>query len=342
MSFEIELLPSGRRLTCDADETLLQAALRQNVVLPYGCKNGACGSCKARLLAGQVDPGVFQPKALPEAERVLGKLLLCCAKPQSDLRIEARELTGVGDIPVRKMPCRVNRIDRPTDDVAVLTIQLPANEVLQYKAGQYIEFLLKDGQRRSYSMARSPSTQGMLELHIRHMPGGLFTDHVFQSMKEREILRLEGPMGSFFLREESDKPMVFLASGTGFAPIKAMVEYSLEKSMRRPIHLYWGGRQQRDLYQAELAAAWAADNEHIRFIPVLSDAVQSDDAWNGRRGFVHKAVMEDFPDLSGHQVYACGAPVMVDSARRDFLTDCNLPEDAFFADSFTCVADLQG
>lgn len=341
MSFEVELLPSGRRLQCDADETILQAALRQNTVLPYGCKNGACGSCKARLVTGDLDPGVYQPKALSEQDRVLGKVLLCCAKPLGPVTIEARELTGVGDIPIRKMPCRVNRIDRPTADVAILTVQLPANEVLQFKAGQYIEFVLRDGQRRSYSMASSPSIAGGLELHIRHMPGGLFTDHVFLNMKEREILRLEGPMGSFFLREESDKPMIFLASGTGFAPIKAMLEYSLEKSMRRPIHLYWGGRREADLYQLDLARSWAESNEHIKFVPVLSDIGPDDADWAGRRGFVHRAVMEDFPDLSGHQVYACGVPVMVDSARRDFIECCGLPEDEFFADAFTSAADAQ-
>ncbi len=341
MTFQIELLPSGKRFECEPDETVLQAALRQNVVLPYGCRNGACGSCKATLVSGEVDPGVFQPRALPEADRVLGKVLLCCAQPQSDLGIQARELSGAGDMPIRKMPCRVNVIEKPVSDVAILRIQLPANEVLQYRAGQYIEFLLRDGQRRSYSMANAPAPEAGIELHIRHMPGGVFTDHVFGQMKEREILRLEGPLGSFFLREESNLPIIMLASGTGFAPIKGMIEYSLEKSMRRPIHLYWGGRREKDLYMADLARQWAADNDHIHFIPVLSD-VEPGEAWAGRTGFVHQAVMQDFADLSGFQVYACGAPVMVDAARRDFTQMCGLPEDAFFADSFTSAADLQG
>lgn len=338
MTFEIELLPSGRRFSCEPDETVLQAALRQNVVLPYGCRNGACGSCKAQLLEGHVDPGVFQPRALPEADRVQGKVLLCCAQAQSDLKVQARELVGAADMPMRKMPCRVNTIDRPVPDVAVLHIQLPANEVLQYRAGQYIEFLLKDGQRRSYSMANAPAPDAGLELHIRHMPGGVFTDHVFGTLKVREILRLEGPLGTFFLREESDAPIIMLASGTGFAPIKAMIEYSLEKSLRRPIHLYWGGRREADLYMADLARQWEQTNEHIRFIPVLSDLAEGE-TWTGRTGFVHQAVMQDFPDLSRHQVYACGVPVMVDAARRDFTERCKLPEDAFFADAFTSAAD---
>ncbi len=339
MSFEVELAPSGRKFGCDAGETLLSAALRQGLVLPYGCKNGACGSCKGKLLAGEVDYGVYQSKALPEQDRVLGFALLCCATPKTALRLEVREITGLGDVPVRKMPCRVNVIEKRASDVAVLKLQLPANEVLQFKAGQYIEFLLKDGQRRSYSMANSPHDQSGIELHLRHMPGGVFTDHVFTTMKEREILRMEGPMGTFFLREDSNKPMVFLASGTGFAPIKSMIEYGLHKGMNRPLTLYWGGRTKQDLYLLDLAQRWADEYSHIKFVPVLSEALPSDD-WTGRTGFVHRAVMQDFPDLSGHQVYACGAPVVVSSAHTDFVALCGLPEDEFFADSFTSAADV--
>jgi CDP-4-dehydro-6-deoxyglucose reductase len=158
-------------------------------------------------------------------------------------------------------------------------------------------------------------------------------------MKERDILRFEGPMGTFFLREDSDKPIVLLASGTGFAPIKAIVEHWAHLKSTRPITLYWGGRRPSDLYMHELCENWAADLPNFRYIPVISDGLP-EDAWTGRTGFVHQAVMADFADLSGHQVYACGAPVMVDAAQRDFVAHCKLPEDAFFADSFTSEADL--
>jgi len=202
-----------------------------------------------------------------------------------------------------------------------------------------VEFMLKDGKRRSYSMANPPHADGLLTLHIRHMPGGLFTDHVFGAMKERDILRFEGPMGTFFLREESDKPIVMLASGTGFAPIKALVEHWAHLKSTRPIMLYWGGRRPKDLYMHTLCEEWAATLPNFRYVPVISNALP-EDVWRGRTGFVHKAVMHDLPDLSGYQVYACGAPLMVEAAQRDFVADCKLPEEEFFADSFTSEADL--
>jgi CDP-4-dehydro-6-deoxyglucose reductase len=265
--------------------------------------------------------------------------LFCCATPHSDVTIEAREVLGLGDYPVKKLPTRVARIERVADDVIVLHLQLPATEPFRYRAGQYIEFLLKDGKRRSYSMASAPQKEPQVSLHIRHMFGGLFTDHVFNKMKEREILRFEGPLGSFFLREDSDKPMVLLASGTGFAPIKAIVEDAIAKGLGRPMSLYWGGRRPQDLYMDELCRQWAATVPGFSYVPVVSDATPAD-GWNGRTGFVHQVVMQDLHDLSGFQVYACGAPVMVEAARRDFTALCKLPADEFYADAFTSEADL--
>jgi CDP-4-dehydro-6-deoxyglucose reductase len=255
--------------------------------------------------------------------------------------VEARSVPGAGEFPILKLPSRVMAIDKPTADVAVLKLQLPANQNLQYRAGQYVEFILRDGARRSYSMANAPHQLGTppaIELHIRHMPGGQFTDHVFGAMKEKDILRMEGPFGSFFLRETSDKPIVLLASGTGFAPIKALIEHMEFKGITRPAVLYWGCRSKADLYLHDWAEAAAARLPHLRYVPVLSEP-KAEDGWSGRTGFVHQAVMADLPDLSGHQVYACGAPIMVESAERDFTARCGLPADEFFADSFTSAAD---
>jgi len=218
-------------------------------------------------------------------------------------------------------------------------LKLPANERLQFLAGQYIDFLLKGGERRSFSMANPPHADELIELHIRHVAGGNFTDHVFGKMKERDILRLEGPLGSFFLREDSAKPIVFVASGTGFAPIKSIIESAFHRQITRPMVLYWGARRPKDLYLNQLPERWAQQHAHFRYVPVISEA-RSEDGWSGRSGFVHRAVMEDLPDLSAHQVYACGVPIMVDSARKDFITKCRLPEDEFYADSFTTAADL--
>ena len=246
------------------------------------------------------------------------------------------------DIQIRKMPSRVMGMDKISDDVMVVKLQLPAADPFRFYAGQYLEFILKDGRRRSYSMATPPNPENLVELHLRHMPGGVFTDHVCgvgpTQMKIREILRVEGPFGSFFLREESDKPIVFLASGTGFAPIKAIVEYMISQGIKRKAVLYWGGRRPADLYLSDLARQWVQTLPDFSYIPVVSDALP-EDAWTGRTGFVHKAVQEDIPDLSGYQVYACGAPVMVESARKDFTSQNGLPEEEFFADAFTTEAD---
>ena len=344
MSFKITLEPSGLAFEVPRDEAILPAAIRQGIGLPYGCRDGACGSCKSRLVEGRVIHGAHQLKALSPAEEAEGFILTCCATPQTDCVVLARSVPGAGEHPVLKLPSRVMSIERPAPDVAVLKLQLPANQNLQYRAGQYVEFILRDGARRSYSMANAPHALGSppaIELHVRHMPGGKFTDHVFSALKERDILRMEGPFGSFFLREESTKPIVLLASGTGFAPIKAIVQHMQSRGITRPAVLYWGARRRADLYQHEWCLQAAAEMPHLRYVPVLSEAT-AEDAWDGRTGFVHQAVMADGPDLSGHQVYACGAPVMVDAARRDFVQRCGLPVEEFYADSFTSEADKAG
>ena len=335
----VTLKPSGQQFQVEDGETVLAAALRQGLVLPYGCKNGACGSCKGRILEGGVDYGVYQKRILSDEEKAQGKALFCQAKPLGDLVVEARAVGAAKGIQVKTLPCRVQVMERAADDVIVLRVKLPANEKLKFLAGQFIEFLLKDGTRRSFSMANPPHEADLIELHVRRVAGGKFTEHVFDKMKERDILRFEGPLGVFFLREESPKPIVLVASGTGFAPIKSLVEDALQRGIARPMTLYWGGRRPKDLYMNALAEKWAGEHASFKYVPVISDAL-AEDAWQGRSGLVHRAVMQDFPDLSGHQVYACGVPIMVDSARHDFTTVCRLPEDEFYADSFTTQADL--
>ncbi len=341
MSFQITVQPSGRSFTADTTETLLAAGIRQGIGLAYGCKDGACGSCKCKKIEGTVVHGVHQSKALSEEEEAQGLILTCCATAQSDLILESRQVTEAGAFPIKKMPVRVVSLVKKSDDVMVIQLQLPATDVMQFHAGQYIEFLLRDGSRRSYSMGNAPHTleagAPKVELHIRHMPGGKFTDPVFTTMKEKDILRVEGPYGSFFLREDSNKPMVLLASGTGFAPIKALIEHMQHKGITRPATLYWGGRRPSDLYMKEWVAGQLAQMPNLRYVPVVSNATL-EDAWTGRTGFVHQAVLQDHPDLSGFQVYACGAPIVVDSAQRDYGA-AGLPAEEFFADSFTSEAD---
>jgi CDP-4-dehydro-6-deoxyglucose reductase len=332
MTFKTVIQPSGHEFTIEGSETILDAAIKNGYVLPYSCRDGVCGTCKGKILQGTVDYGKPQEEALTEAEKSIGMALFCCAKPLSDLVIECRELDAVNDIPVKTLPCRIQKMEKPAPDVMVLLLKLPTNERLQFFAGQYIDILLKDHKPRSFSLANAPHNDDFLELHIRNIAGGAFTQQVFNEMKERDLLRFKGPLGTFFLREDTDKPIIFVASGTGFAPVKAIIEHALHVGIKRPMHFYWGGRKLADLYMMEKANKW--ESKGIQFTPVLSEALPEDN-WQGRTGFVHLAVMEDYSDLSGHEMYACGAPVVVEAAHTDFTAQRNLPNESFFSDAFT-------
>lgn len=338
MSYRITVQPSGHEFTVLPDETILEAALREGVGLAYGCRNGMCGSCKGTVVAGELDYGIYKESALTPEEKAAGKALFCRARPLSDMTLQAKEVGGAKDVVIKTLPCRIESLDKRADDVMIVKIKLPAAERLQFLAGQYIEFLLKDGITRSYSLANAPHDDALLELHIRHMPGGVFTEQVFSTLKARDILRLKGPLGSFFIREDSDLPMIFVAAGTGFAPIKGMLEHVFATRMDREMVLYWGVRARKDLYLGDLPTQWQREYPNFSFIPVLSHPAP-EDAWQGRTGFVHEAVLADFTDLSGYQVYACGAPVMVDSAHGAFTAHRGLAESHFFADSFVTAAD---
>lgn len=342
MSHRVTVLPSGREFVTNPGQTVLEAALAAGVMLPYSCKSGACSTCKAKVVSGAINQGPHQEGSLTRDEAARGYGLMCCATAESDLTIQARLVEGIDGIAIRKIPVRVQNLQRVIDDVMVITLQLPAKQQVEFRAGQFLEFVLKSGERRSYSMASAPHIAGTVEIHVRHMPGGLFTDQVFgitePALKVRDILRCELPLGSFFLREDSTKPILLVASGTGFAPVKSMVEHMLHAGIQRPVSLYWGGRRPRDLYMDDLAREWANAIANFRYIPVVSDALP-DDNWQGRTGFVHRAVMDDIASLADYQVYACGAPAMVNAARDDFIAQRHLPEDEFYADAFTSQAD---
>ena len=333
MPFQIIIQPSGHSYAAGEGATILQSALDAGFTLPYGCRDGACGSCKGKVLSGKIDYGRAQDAVLSAQDKAAGLALFCCARPLTDLVIECRELASAGDIPVRTLPTRVQKMARLAPDVMALSLKLPVNERLLFLAGQYIEILLKDGKRRTFSLANPPHDDELLQLHIRLVPGGQFTEHVFSTMKERDILRFSGPHGSFFLREDSAKPILLLAGGTGFAPIKAIIEHALHNRMERPMTLYWGARDRSGLYLPDLPRQWAAAHPRFRYVPVIEQGCGEGE----RSGLVHLALLQDFPDLSGYQVYACGAPPMIEAARRDFLAR-GLPSDEFFADAFTFAA----
>jgi CDP-4-dehydro-6-deoxyglucose reductase len=333
MPNQVTLKPSDHAFTVKAGETILDAALREGFVISYGCRNGACGTCKGKVLSGTVDYGNHQASALSDSEKRQGFALFCQARPLGDVVIECREVGATRDIQIRTLPARVQKMQKLAPDIMLVELKLPASERLQFLAGQYIDILLKDGSRRSFSMANAPHDDAVLQLHMRNY-GGPFSTHVFSAMKERDILRFEGPLGTFYLRETSEKPAILLASGTGFAPVKALLEHAFHMHVARPLILYWGARTRADLYMHDLVERWTREHNNFKYVPVLSEPRDSDN-WSGRTGLVHQAVMKDIADMSGCQVYACGVPVMVESARRDFIARCGLPETEFFSDAFT-------
>ena len=332
MSFKIRIESSGHEFTAEEKETVLAAALRQGVTLAYSCRNGDCGTCKGKVITGRIDYGTYDDKALSQAEQGSGAALFCQAVPLSDLVIEAKEISAAKDIPIRIMPCRVMKLEKLAHDVMRLWLKLAEGQRLQFLAGQYIDILLSGNKRRSFSLATAPHADEMLQLHIRHVPGGLFSEQVFTTMKERDLLRFQGPLGTFFLREDSDRPIILVAGGTGFAPIKGMLEHAFAQGIQRPLHLYWGARARRDLYLHDLPQAWAKEYRHFKFTPVLSEPAP-EDRWNGGTGWVHQAVVADHPDLSRHEVYASGPPPMI-AAFKQAVTAHGLPADRLYYDSF--------
>lgn len=332
MATKMTILPKGQEVSVNSGETLLEAAIRAGFRMPSGCRGGTCGACKGKVLAGEIEQGPHAQTALSEAERKQGLALFCCATPKTDVVIECRELTSPQDIQAKTLPCRVQKIEKISHDVAVLSLTLPTNERLPFLAGQYIDILMKDGKRRSFSIANPPNDNAHIELHIRHVAGGEFSEYVFNHMREREILRFHGPLGAFYLREDTDKPILLIAGGTGFAPVKSMLEQAFHTGITQKILLYWGARTRSDLYMSELPQAWQQQHKNFTFIPVLSEA-RPEDAWQGREGLVHQAVLQDFTDLSDWQVYASGTPAMVEAAHTTF-TAHGLPSEAFFSDAF--------
>ena len=338
MAYEIELVPGGKRFRVEEGLPILNAGLEAGVKMPYGCRIGTCRSCRGRILHGKFDFGAAHPAYLPQHQRDEGYALLCQATACSDLRIEIEELPALATPQIA--PAYVKRIELQAPDVALVSLRLPLHLNLRFESGQYVDFIFPDGTRRSYSIANPATSAGTidLEFHIRHLQGGLFTDRLFGGLKPREKLQFEGPLGTFFLRESS-KPALFLASGTGYAPIRSILLKHLPLNTGRRMILYWGGRTRRDLYMLEEAQELATRYANFEFVPVLSHAAP-EDSWSGSTGFVHAVVMKDIPDLSHWQAYACGNPLMVEAASRDFTERCGLPETEFFADSFVSLADL--
>ena len=330
--FSVQVQPSGRTFETLPGEALLAAGIRQGIGLPYGCKDGACGSCKCKMISGTVVHREHQSKALTPEEEAQGFVLTCCAVAQSDLVLESKQVTELGALPIKKMPTRVSTLQRQSDDVMVMQLQLPANDNFAYRAGQYVEIILRDGSRRSYSMANAPHESDAVQLHIRNLPQGYFSDAMLKNIQVGDFLKLELPHGDFWLREDSERPMLMVAGGTGFAPIKSILDHIVRQKLQRTVHLYWGARTQDGIYAADVLVRWAQQSPGWVIHPLLSNATDVS-AWTGRVGFVHEAVRADFKDLSDWDVYACGGMPMV-TVLREVCSKLGLSDENFYSDAF--------
>jgi CDP-4-dehydro-6-deoxyglucose reductase, E3 len=337
--FTITLQRSGRTFPAAPGETVLEAAQRAGIALPYSCRAGVCGSCKATLLAGRCSYPRNPPTALSGSAPSEHAILMCQAVPDSDLTIVSREVTSVEDIARRQLTVQVADKWSLAPEVTGLTLRPVAGQApLNWLPGQYLDVLLEDGKRRPFSIASGPRADGGIELHVRHVAGGGFTSWVHEVLTVGTRLRIEGPLGTFVPREDSERPMVFMAGGTGFAPVKAIVEHFMALGTRRSMALYWGARNAGDLYLRALAEHWTHEAHHLRFHPVLSDPRQAAAA-GLRAGLVHEAVLQDLPDLSGYEVYMSGPPAMIDAGRRLFAK-AGLSDERLYFDSFDYAPDV--
>jgi CDP-4-dehydro-6-deoxyglucose reductase len=336
MSYQVTIASSGHRFAVEPSESVLEAALRQGIILPYGCRNGNCGSCLGSLVSGTVDYEGGLPPALDSDAAARNEALFCQARPTSDLTIRVREVDAARDIEVRTLPCRVDKLEHLAHDVIRIYLKLPEAERMQFLAGQYIDVLVKDHAPRAFSIANAPHDDAFIELHIRNVSGGYFTEQVFNHMQEKAMLRIQGPLGTFFLREDSTRPAILIGGGTGFAPLKAILEHAFYTGVDKPLHLFWGVRARRDLYLDDLPRQWLQAHDNLRYTPVLSEPADSDD-WQGETGFVTDSVIRHYPDLSGFDVYMSGPPIMVETGHRLFLQH-GLDEQRFFSDAFEYAA----
>jgi CDP-4-dehydro-6-deoxyglucose reductase len=333
--YTVENQVSGKTFSVDSDETILDGAISHGVNFPYGCQKGFCGQCKATIIEGEVGYEAEIPNGITIQEINDGMALLCQCKAKTDIKLVVSELNSVADIQLKKLPCRVDSINKLSDDVVQLFLKIPGSESLQYLAGQYIDLIHSDYGPRAFSIANAPVNSSTIELHVRIIDDGKFTNYILNELEEKSLLKVEGPKGNFYFREDSEKPAILVAGGTGFAPIKSIVEHMLETGNDREVFIYWGVRDEPDIYM-NVAEIWSLNNKNIHFVYVLSEP---NPKWSGRVGYVHKSVLEDFEDLSGYDVYACGPPIMIESVANTFVNN-GMKKDNFYSDSFEFAFEL--
>jgi CDP-4-dehydro-6-deoxyglucose reductase len=330
MSYTVTLLPSNISFVCESDESILDGALRNDYIIPYGCQGGSCGACSVQVVSGNFNYPDGDPNGITAADKAANKAFLCQAHAVSDITLEVNVEEGIAKSKI--LPVKVVEKNQLTHDIVQLILKLPEGETLDFQAGQYIDFLLKDNKKRSFSLASPSNKENTLELQIRHVDDGYFTDIVFNKMNVDEMMRIEGPLGTFYLRSDRKRPIIMMGGGTGFAPLKGMIEQAINENLALDIHLFWGVRAEKDLYMLDLIDQWSQKLPNFKFTPVLSEPDEAD-GWQGKVGFVHEAVIEAYKDLSDHDLYMCGPPVMIE-ASRNAVTAKGLNQDNMFSDSF--------
>lgn len=325
MTFTVHVAGSDIAFPCEPREFVLDAAERAGYSMPSSCRKGVCSTCETALLEGEVEQRGRGRRTARD-----GAALMCRSQPRADLIIRPKRFERIDIFRRKTIAARVFRLSRPAPDVTVLTLRFPIGLRAPFRAGQYLQVVMEDGERRNFSMANAARDNDGAELHIRHVPGGKFSEGIVPKLSAGDALQVEIPYGDFYLRAPV-RPVILLASGTGFAPIKSIIGSAIQAGHQRPMHLYWGGRKPEDIYLAELPARWARRYSWFSFTPVVSEPSA---AWQGRTGLVHDAVREDHPDLAATDVYACGNPLMINAAQHDFTAGHGLPEAQFFADAF--------
>jgi len=329
--YSVRIEPHGRTLRVSPDTPVLEAALSAGLNLPHSCKSGHCASCRATLKEGEIRYPAGRPIGITEQEERAGKVLLCQARPASDLVIEARLIARVSEVEIKTLPCRVASLVPLAPDVMQVFLRLPAVESLPFQPGQYLDFLVEDGRRRSFSIASPPHDSELIELHVRKVTGGGFTERLFGHVGTGALLRIEGPLGQFVYRPGTT-PILMIAGGTGFAPLKSMLRHIMEKGPARDVHLYWGARKPIDVYEESLVLQWQREHPRLKFTVVLSEATAAE-APHHRLGWVHEAVLADYPRLDGLDVYTAGPPALVEAIRASFPPH-GLTADRLHFDSF--------